>query len=404
MKRKNFFIKFAGIAFLILVLVGYFLVYFLPSVKAINRYKRTLKDMNLKISDFLEMERAFSFSNQVERLYFSRSEQELKIRFPEVRSREEFVALFTKVSDYVRNLAVKDGISNLVLTFGSSEVSDKDGLLSTDKKSLDDLIRFSAQCLDLIRKKMEMEQQNRNFPKPRATPRTDGGLASLVKGVKHHTAWLSFTGNSKNAASFINHIPWGDSYLRTDKIVVVDGNLFPYYILLLKIYYIDLRSGPEAGKRSRAQPQPQPVSSPSPSEGSQTIVDDGGPVIDFNSEILLKRIPAEMIEKVPDRELPDAFGRPIFSTGLEQVEKQRVETGTAGEVEYRLNAVIIDRRRRIAIINDTILKKGDIIAGARVTAVMKSKVVLKVNGKDIELSTDSPIKRVRLTAAKDESN
>ena len=250
MRRKYLFIKIAGIVSLIVLIIIYFLLYFIPSLKSINRYKRQLKDMNLKISDFVRIERAFSFSNERERSYFTQTDREFLGKIPEVRTREDFITISTKISNYIQKLAEKDGILNLVMK------SDEGQKGAVGK-----------------------------------------GPSARLKNGKSHTITLSFTGKIKNAVNFINHIPWSDYYLSEDRILVSTGDIFPYYIVFLRIYYIDLRE--------------QTAGVVKGSEKNQESL-----IIDYNSEVLLNRINPELTEPFPKKDLPPEFGRKIFSKGV----------------------------------------------------------------------------------------
>ncbi len=234
MKNKYFFIKIAGIAFLILLVISYFLLYFVPSIKEISLYKRQLKDMNLKIADFVKMENNFTFSDSQERSLFQQSREELKKKIPEIRHREDYIALFTRVSDYIQRLAKTDGIFNLVFTSDSQEMQVETGSLATSKKNLDDLLSFSAQRLTAIKKQLAVGDKTNDTQ--------IGGLAGLVPGLKYHTVWISFTGELPSALNFINHIPRSDYFLSEDRVNISSGTGLPYYIVSLKIYYIDLRA------------------------------------------------------------------------------------------------------------------------------------------------------------------
>jgi hypothetical protein len=234
MRRKYLFIKIAGIVSLIVIIIIYFLLYFIPSLKSINRYKRQLKDINLKISDFVRMENAFSFSSEQERHLFEQTDLEFTGKFPEVRTREDFITLFTKISNYIRKLAESDGIFNLVLKSDSKDLSVNASTLSSNKNTLDDLLGFATRRLIRLRKERQREGED-----PEGTI-TDG-ISALVKKVRYHTITLSFTGELKKAVNFINHIPWSKYYLSEDMILVSAGDFFPYYIVFLKIYYIDMR-------------------------------------------------------------------------------------------------------------------------------------------------------------------
>jgi hypothetical protein len=238
MSRKNLFIKIAGILSLIGLIIIYFLLYLFPSLKSISRYKRQLTDTNLKITDFVRMESDFSFSHEQDRSYFAQADRELLGKIPGVRTREDFIALFTKISNYIQKRAEKDGIQNLVM-------------------------------------------------KPdEAQPGAIGkGFSPRLKNVKSHTLTLSFTGKIKNAVDFINHLPWSDYYISEDRILVSAGDLFPYYIVFLKIYYFDL---PEqaAGEEKDSD------------ENQESLV------IDYDSEVLLNPINPELTGPFPKKSYP----------------------------------------------------------------------------------------------------
>ncbi len=244
MRSKYFYIKIFGIVFLILSVVIYFLLYFVPSVKSINKYRRQLKDTNLKIADFMKVENHFSFSSHQEEDYFTNAEQELKGKIPEISSREDFIALFTNIANDLQNRAKQDGIFNVLLKSDSDELQVDASSLSSDKKTLSDLLSYSSQRLSRLRKEREMhstrtQPRGANTPNPSNAP--TGQLTDLVPDVQYQTITLSFTGDLKNALNFINHIPWSSHYLGENKILISTGSIFPYYIVFLRVYYLDRR-------------------------------------------------------------------------------------------------------------------------------------------------------------------
>jgi len=243
MKNKYFLIKVFGIVGLIVFVLLYFLLYFIPSLKSISRYKRQLKDMNLKITHFVSQENTFTFSNQEERGYFKEVEKRLLDRIPEVATREDFILLFTRVSDHIQKLAREDGILNLVIKSDSAEFSVNASTLARDKKSLDDLVSFTTRRLLELRREQERAEEQRRGTNGTVLPPPgmNSDLFQLVKDLKYHSVILSFTGPLKNTMNFINHIPWSDYYLSEDKIIISTGTIFPYYIMELKIYFIDKR-------------------------------------------------------------------------------------------------------------------------------------------------------------------
>lgn len=79
---------------------------------------------------------------------------------------------------------------------------------------------------------------------------------------------------------------------------------------------------------SRPGPSLNPASS---SPGTAAAVGQGGPIIDYHSEILLERIQPELAEPYPKRELPLEFGASIFSRGPVEESTQ----DQAGPLEQR---------------------------------------------------------------------
>lgn len=249
-KGKYILIKIMGIVGLMMVVVLYFIIYFLPTLKDINRYRRELKDKNLKITDYVKMENKFKFSTQQERGFFKQADAALKSRIPRIRSREEFIALFTLISNDIQNQAQKDGIYNLVLTSESKDLKINASSLSSDKKTLDDLLSFTTQRLTRLRKEEEMAASRIPYNQKPAAP--GSGLAALVPGVNFHTVSLSFTGDLKSALNFVNHITWSNYYLSQDKILISRGASNPFFIVFVRIYYIDLREKPAQQKYGTA--------------------------------------------------------------------------------------------------------------------------------------------------------
>lgn len=251
MKNKYFYLKVFGIVTLIMSGILYFLLYFVPTLKSINRYRRQLKDTNLKIADYMKVENTFTFASQQEEGFISRAEQELTGKIPEIRSREEFIALFTSIADDLQQQAKQDGIFNLLLKSQSQELQVDASSLSSDKKTLGNLLTYTAQRLSRLRKEQEVAMNRRYVSGPTAAttavqqPSTiPRNLEELVPGVKYHTITLSFTGELKPALNFINHIPWSSHYIKEDKILVSAGEMFPYYIVFLRVYYLDRRGNP----------------------------------------------------------------------------------------------------------------------------------------------------------------
>ena len=131
------------------------------------------------------------------------------------------------------------------------------------------------------------------------------------------------------------------------------------------------------------------------------LQDNGeGPVIDADSPILLKRVYDEPLEKYPRQELPDEYGRDIFSAPPKTEYETTESIEEPIDLRFRLNSILIDRGRRIAVINDTILFVGDTIAGARVESIQDKRVLLKLRDKNIVLSNEPGIDSIKKAGGK----
>ncbi len=136
----------------------------------------------------------------------------------------------------------------------------------------------------------------------------------------------------------------------------------------------------------------------------QPISNNDSIVIDYNSPILLERITFEMAEPYPKTELPPEYGKPIFSGEGDNAETIISSTPQyEKELEFKLNAIVIDSTRSIAIINDKILKKGDFIMDAEVISIEKNQVTLKLDNEDIVLSTINRVIKVKIIGGKGEN-
>ena len=153
-------------------------------------------------------------------------------------------------------------------------------------------------------------------------------------------------------------------------------------------------TGSSSAGRAEQKRQPQ-----QPRQQTSQSADDI--VIDFHSPMLLKRVYEDPMEPYPRRELPREFGTGIFAAPPEK-EPAPEEPVYEREVQFLLNSIVIDDdgKRRVAVINNTILYPGDTINGANVVSIKKSRVVLKFRGKNIVLSTDSRIKTIKWSGGK----
>ncbi len=152
--------------------------------------------------------------------------------------------------------------------------------------------------------------------------------------------------------------------------------------------------------------QPPPASSgtgqPNPTAAARSEKNSESLTVDYNSTLLLDRVNPETAFPYPKQELPREFGIDIFSLGSAVEENVPQAPQYERELKFKLSAILIGSNRRIAVINDKILKIGGIIQGAEVISIEKNKVVLRINKEEIVLSTLSQIKIVRIVGGKGE--
>lgn len=282
MKIKFFNTKVFSFLFLILFVFIYSVFVFIPDIKIINKSKRELKYLNLKIRDNIEQNRVFSLLDKKEEHIFRRENLKLKHCIPKIRTRRELTELLNQNFLYFRKLAQKDGIDYLVYIQDSSSSRTSEFFSKNRKKS--------QYLLDFIKIQLKNIEKKRN-----------NGNSSLIKyefliklkGLKYHRVFLCFTGNMKSSLNFINHITWGKYYIIGDKIIVSRGNVSPIFWMEIKIYFIDLIKSScfddLIGEKDKKKL-----------------------LVDFNSDILLKNIYFNLPKECGKRELPNINVHNVF--------------------------------------------------------------------------------------------
>jgi hypothetical protein len=288
MKIKFFNIKVFSFLFFILFVFTYSIFILIPSIKVVNKSKRELKDMNLKIRDNIEQNRIFSFLDKKEKHIFRRENLKLKHNIPKIRTRREFTELLNQNFLYFQKLAQKDGIDCLVYihNYERSEVNFE--FFSKNKKK-------PQYLLDFIKIQLKNIEKKRN-----------NGNSSLIKyefliklkDLKHHRVFLCFTGNMKSSLNFINHVAWGKYYITGDKIIVSRSNVRPIFWMEIKIYFIDLTKSFYFNDLIEEK-------------------DKKKLVVDFNSDILLKNIYFNLPKRCGKKELPNINVHNVFIKSIE---------------------------------------------------------------------------------------
>jgi len=125
-------------------------------------------------------------------------------------------------------------------------------------------------------------------------------------------------------------------------------------------------------------------------------------VIDFNTPVLLNRVPHEMMAAPVPREMPSDFGSPIFTTASKESAVTN-EPQYEKEIEFTLQAIIINPGGGVATINGKNLRVGDFIQDAEIISIEKGKVTLKLNNETFELTTLNRVKKISVTGGNGEN-
>jgi len=233
MNNKYQYVKIFGMSFLILLVFFFIILYFFPNIKVINRLKREIKDMNLKIEDFVKIENRFKRIDLKEKDYFNKLKKELESSVEVIKSKEDFLKMITSVSDFISKQAKKDKIDNLIITFNSKDMKINAKTLSNDKETISSLFEFATQRIADINKEINLKNLT--------TTRKLTVLDTLEKGYKKHTIYITFTGDMRNIINFLNHLTWGEKQLLYKRVVVKEGTFSPIVLAFVNIYYKDLR-------------------------------------------------------------------------------------------------------------------------------------------------------------------
>lgn len=73
---------------------------------------------------------------------------------------------------------------------------------------------------------------------------------------------------------------------------------------------------------------------------------------------------------------------------LKKTKKGVKKEGLVDNQPLKLNGIMFDPSSPLALINDKVIKVGDIVSGAKVLAITENKVIVSLGGKEIILSLD----------------
>jgi hypothetical protein len=116
MKKKRVWKRLGFFLLILSLILVYLAVYLFPALVDINRYRREIKDVKLRLRDLNREVVAITFSDQREKKMFRRTDTKYRSRIPVLKNRRDRNKWQEKLVSYIRNMAGKQGIHQLIMT------------------------------------------------------------------------------------------------------------------------------------------------------------------------------------------------------------------------------------------------------------------------------------------------
>jgi hypothetical protein len=247
MSKKRLWKNLGALLLILCLVLIYVLVYLLPAVVDINRTRREIKDVNLRILDLRKEVGGITFSDRREKRLFRRAEEQYRKRFPILKNPRIQKRWLKKLTDFVDVSARKQGIPSLVM------MDDGEASRSLIQRGMKDADEVFGWIQDNIRDR-SADSADIPLPGPQSGFRIFflGFPASIGSGL-HLIAEL---------LNFPFHLEFG-------RIRLVAGKEKPWFLLTLRVFH-----GREKSRNQEAGPADRMA----------------GSLIDLNSPLLLKPV------------------------------------------------------------------------------------------------------------------
>lgn len=279
MKKKNFFRRLGWFFLIVLVILLYLLVYFFPAVIDINRSKREVKDIKMRIKDLGQSEINLLSTNRREKNIFKQTNRRFWKKIPKLQDKKARIDFIRNIIDHLRDTAAKEKIKNLIVTDGDKEWNVLYQNLSspvTHERNvlLDQLEQFK-------------KHRQRSFA---YNTENQGHLARFCKGFSSLVFFVGLKGQLKKGIRMINRLPVFSASIQIERILIKAGNPFPSFLLKLKVYY---REKTKSAYRLKK-------------------IQEDNINIDFNSPLLLQPVYFNLSGAKVKQELTGEWGRSLF--------------------------------------------------------------------------------------------
>jgi len=283
MKKKDFFRRLGWFFLIVLVLLTYLGVYFFPTVIDINRSKREIKDIKMRIQELSQVEDAVLLTNKREKNIFRQTSRKFLSNIPKLKNNKARTIFIQKVVDHIKEIAARERIENMVMMTNGErpEVLYQTHAQSEGKKNI------------LLKQLKHFKQTNQKNPENKN--KGSGYYSHLLVNFSSKVLFTAFESGIKNGSRFINQLPFFSAYIKTERVLLVSGKPLPHFLLKLRVYYR------EKAKINSTQKHTRPKNI----------------YIDFNSPLLLQPVYFNFTGSAVRRELPGQWGRTVFnkSTG-----------------------------------------------------------------------------------------
>ncbi len=225
-KGKPAIFRYLGIASVFFIAFLYLALYFLPTVKTINRLKRDQREAAGKVADFQRTAGRFAFPDRLERDLTAAAREELAAMLPLVSDREEEIARFNRLCGAIQAAAREEKIDNLIIASTSRELDMNARLTGTATGDPAGLLAFVAGRLASLETKKEEAAQT----PPPARPQ-----------LAEQTAVLAFSAELPQSMAFLKKLAWLGTAAGPGRVVIEAAPGAPRLLVELRGRFLDGR-------------------------------------------------------------------------------------------------------------------------------------------------------------------
>lgn len=236
MKNKYVLLKYAGITALVFVTFLYLAAYFLPRLKAINRLKRDIREQARLIDEYRRTAATFTYPDERERLLLQGADDAVRARLPQVRNREEFIALFTRIFAELEAGARRDGVSDLIITSLGSDLQANAAPLSSGKATQDELLAFFGSHLGDFQRRPDDAVQGALAANAAKNPFLN------LERLDFQSVYVTVSAPLPSLLAFLNHLPRSSVQVEPQRAWVGQGGAGAALLVEMRVYFLDMRT------------------------------------------------------------------------------------------------------------------------------------------------------------------